>query len=215
MKFYDNDYEFAPPEGKFQTQITLLAEDTFTAAARYDRSCCLNFASHRRPGGGYQAVKDIPGPIKTQEEDLFRRSNLPELMDIPKVRQYYPLKGIQGLYCPEVTVTKGPKLEAVAPFVVSLVTVPAVINPDTKEKKDLAYKRVVRIFQIAADNKQEILILGAWGCGAFLNDPEEVALLFNLLSRTGVFQTVVYAIPGKESHNYQVFEKILFGENNG
>ncbi|MCH6577264.1 MAG: DUF2263 domain-containing protein, partial [Proteobacteria bacterium] len=57
-------------------QFSVVYEDTFTAAEEGAR--CLNFASHKRPGGGYKEVMDIKGTIRTQEEDLFRRSAVSE-----------------------------------------------------------------------------------------------------------------------------------------
>ena len=39
--------------------IVILDCDTLEAASKYPSVCCLNFASHKRPGGGYKGVKDI------------------------------------------------------------------------------------------------------------------------------------------------------------
>ncbi|HTU93886.1 MAG TPA: poly(ADP-ribose) glycohydrolase domain-containing protein, partial [Gemmataceae bacterium] len=85
MKFQENDnviyyedHRFPVFTGTHQTKISLVSDDTFSVAQQYDKAVCLNFASHKRPGGGYLSVMTRRGPIRTQEEDLFRRSDLPE-----------------------------------------------------------------------------------------------------------------------------------------
>lgn len=70
-------------------------------------------------------------------------------------------------------------------------------------------ERMRRILCIAADNHAKDLILGAWGCGVFENDPMFVSRKFcRMLTRQfdGIFETVVFAIPGKNSENYRIFE---------
>lgn len=208
MKFYDDDHQFNIVSNGYDTEITVIDEDTFTAAAQEHHPCCLNFASHKRPGGGYKSVMNLRMPIKTQEEDLFRRSDLPNVMDNRRVRQYYPLMGVKGLYCSAV-VDKDKNLDPIIPFQVSLVTVAAIVNPKPDEQP-LTEAKIRRVLDIAADNNQQTLILGAWGCGAFRNDPEVVASLFKKHLEgdfQGVFQKVIFAIPGEASHNHQVFLK--------
>ena len=56
------------------------------------------------------------------------------------------------------------------------------------------------------------ITLGAWGCGAFGNNPEKIAELFKLsLESFGRFyKRVVFAIPKAASNtNYEVFETVL------
>lgn len=227
ITFYPDDYVFEFQAGDALPRITFMDDDTFTAASRYDNACCLNFASHKRPGGGYLAVMDIRGPIRTQEEDLFRRSNLPEIMDNDKVRAYYPLREAEGLYCSGVVVSKDKKLNPINPFITSVVTVPAVVNPDMADgsmkvmtdlseaipaKHRLVIRRAERIFEIAAHNRHRVLILGAWGCGVFNNNPLVIANLFQRLitqEYVGLFDEVVFAIPGRTSANYRIFESVL------
>lgn len=53
---------------------------------------------------------------------------------------------------------------------------PADIAEDALYKLHL--KRIEKLFRVAAANKAEVLILGAFGCGAFCNPPEIVAKAF-------------------------------------
>jgi len=204
--FYDNDYQFPESptvEGK-STVVELVNRDTFVAAEvchnqGYNNICCLNFASHKRPGGGYL------GKAKAQEEDLFRRSNLPELMDTEEVRKLYPLTGVKAIYCPFVIGSID------NPFCVSVLSLPALVRPSSHQEPEIRAK-IHRIFQIARHNRAEILIIGAWGCGVFGNDPKLIARLFKevlLKDFRGVFKKIIVAIPGEMSYNYKAFEEVI------
>lgn len=211
MKFYPSGYEFEKPVSQHDTVIYVDDKDTLGAAAMFEKPCCLNFASHRRPGGGYKSVADLRMIIKTQEEDLFRRSNLPELMDTPEVRKRYPLRNLESFYTDDIFVTKGPLLENVSPFEISVITMPALVNP-TASQNNLTLQKISRILDIAVENKAKYLILGAWGCGVFRNDPEFVATGFMKCLNgdfKGVFDTVVFAIPGATSTNHQIFKSVI------
>lgn len=211
MKIYKEDHAFnLVQKDQYTTKITVEDIDTLGAAHQFQDACCLNFASHKRPGGGYKSVQHIPMPIKTQEEDLFRRSNLPDMMDNKQVRQHYPLNETKGIYSNGVQVDRDKHLIPHDPYTLSLITVAALVNPGMAHP--MTAKKVRRILEIAADNREKTLILGAWGCGAFRNDPEEIAKLFKEYLEgdfRGVFETVVFAIPGKQSQNYQVFESVF------
>ena len=210
IKLYENA-EFDLPVSKYNTSYEVVDCDTFTAAKEFPGCCCLNFASHKRVGGGYKNVRYFRGLIKTQEEDLFRRSNLPELMDIQEVRENYPLMGVKGLYTDEVIVDKDMYLNSIKSFDVSVITVAAVVSPQTTEQIEMGRKKIKLILNIAAQNNTKELILGAWGCGVFNNDPVEVAGSFHDYLENefkGVFSKVVFAIPGK-NNNFKVFDEFF------
>ena len=85
------------------------------------------------------------------------------------------------------------------------------------ELKELHIKRMRRILSIAASKGNEVVILGAYGCGAFKNPPEvvaealkQVALEFQHHFR--VIEFAVYCSP-RDDRNYQVFRKVIGGQN--
>ena len=88
---------------------------------------------------------------------------------------------------------------------------PAKITP--AELESLLTSRIKRIFEIAAANENEVLILGAFGCGAFRNPPEIVAKVFNKVMSDFLkyFDTIEYAIyhTEREIANYEVFRKVI------
>jgi hypothetical protein len=209
--FYEDEDVVTVREPRFETKFSVVDAGTLEAASRFPNPVCLSFASASSPGGGYKSVMDLPMPIKTQEEDLFRRSNLPELMDNEWVRPLYPLEGVEGLLCTDVSVTKGSRLEPIEPFYIGVVSVPAVVNPG-REQSELVARKVLRILEIASSGTNKDLILGAWGCGVFNNNPKYVAELFYAYlkgSFAGIFDHVVFAVPGVLSENYGVFKAVI------
>jgi uncharacterized protein (TIGR02452 family) len=70
---------------------------------------------------------------------------------------------------------------------------------------------VERIFRVAAKNGAEVLILGAFGCGAFRNPPEIVAEAFKTVQEKygSYFETVEYAVfcGRQETVNFDAFSE--------
>ena len=83
--------------------------------------------------------------------------------------------------------------------------------------KDKLYQlhkhRARRILTVAAQNEADVLILGAFGCGAFQNDPQVVARAYNdvLAEFSHHFRTIEFAVycrPNDDS-NYRAFKEII------
>ena len=94
------------------------------------------------------------------------------------------------------------------------------MNPDAGSKaaritrqdlRMLLEARIQRIFQVAAAEGTEILILGAFGCGAFRNPPDIVADVFRDVTSKyrKKFETIEYAVyhTDREAENYRAFQK--------
>jgi len=81
------------------------------------------------------------------------------------------------------------------------------ITPE--ELQHIHEQRARRILTVAAINKAEVLILGAFGCGAFMNDPEVVASAYKhiLLEFEHHFKTIEFAIycRSEDDSNYCAF----------
>lgn len=77
----------------------------------------------------------------------------------------------------------------------------------------LHLKRAKHILHIAAANKVDALILGAFGCGAFANDPQVVARAYRdaLKDYKRYFQYIEFAVycRADETENYDVFKRTL------
>ncbi|BCU03068.1 hypothetical protein [Pandoravirus japonicus] len=174
----------------------------------------LNMASSRRPGGGYKTG------AAAQEENIFRRSNYFQSLEDPRridrQRQWrYPLDGLCGIYSPAVSVFRGPEDEGYPfldrPVRLDFVAVAAIVRPQVRVLRDgaqrlghadadLMRRKIALILDIALAHKHDSVVLGAFGCGAFGNPPDHVALLFREVLSTDAyrcrFKHVCFAIFG-------------------
>lgn len=159
----------------------------------------LNFANGIHPGGGF-----LNG-ARAQEEVLCRSSALYlTLVGDPMYKFHVgrpqPDSTDWAIYSPDVPVFRtddGTVVEQ--PWPLSFVTsgapyAPAIGQPASG---DLLQKRIVRVLGIAAAYGHRALILGAWGCGAFKNDPRRTAKDFRQALKddfAGLFSQVVFAV---------------------
>ncbi|KAA6181834.1 TIGR02452 family protein [Thiohalocapsa marina] len=85
-----------------------------------------------------------------------------------------------------------------SPWPLSILTCAAPYAPRVGQPLagDLLQRRIHRVLAIARAFDYSALVLGAWGCGAFANDPERTARDFHaaLLQLAGGFSQVVFAI---------------------
>lgn len=191
----------------------------------------LNMANQFAPGGGYL------GGSAAQEEDLCRRTNLVPSLD----PQYYnnPCKDTapenQGigefnvLYSDAITVLRQgqdknyrfmPKKDR---FVVSVISSAAYdlnyndIQKDPKRYKEGMIKKIVMQLETALQHDHHNLVLSAFGCGAFGNDPKIIAALYKEVLAypryQKAFSQVVFAIvpshPADPRDNYKPFKDTL------
>ena len=209
---------------------------SFEAAAQYigKRTAVLNFASATNPGGG------VEKGASAQEECLCRVSTLyPCLADQKMRASFYTPHRKNGnalhnddiIYTPNVLVIKDDDHNPLSePFSVDIISCAA---PNLREQPSNQYntgdtvkvqisgdellalheKRASKIFSSAIANGVEILILGAFGCGAFQNDPHIVAQASKnvLHDFAHYFHTIEFAIfcNAKNIENYQVFLSII------
>ncbi|HEU5347072.1 MAG TPA: TIGR02452 family protein [Ktedonobacterales bacterium] len=191
------------------------------ARQQYQRIGVLNFASARKPGGGFLA-----GAV-AQEESLARSSGL--YLSLRQCSQFYDYHRAQdtSLYsdrmiyspaCPVVRDDAGNWLSR--PYMVDFITSPAPNagavmrnDPDNRERiVPVLSKRAGKVLALAAYWQCDALVLGAWGCGVFRNDPATVATIFaGYLGVGGAFYQrfhhVLFAVhdrsPGRDT--YQAF----------
>lgn len=174
-------------------KVTVVAKDTTEAALELDKPLILNFASEKRPGGGCW------NGAKGQEEFLFYHSRLDNALK----ENMYPLKPTQVIHSRRVPFIRGKDLKPIATRYMDVLTMAAIRSPELQDGKynpqdrQLMKSKVEAIFKIGATNNSE-LVLGAWGCGAFRNPPEEVAALFKeaIDKYGGYFKQIVFAIAG-------------------
>lgn len=239
---YENDVEVKIPYAhnhKYEekAKIVVSKKRSYEAAAGYKgmKTCVHNFASATTPGGG--VVKGS----SAQEECLCRTStiyfsiNEQEMWDkfyLPHRRNLDNIHNGDLIFTPGVIVMKTdtsmPKLMAEEDwYSVDVITLAAPKlrggarqgeKPRTVTDKELLAiheKRMRRFLDIAKAFNEEVLILGAFGCGAYMNSPQVVAqAMKNILpDYLYDFKTIEFAVycPPVDDTNYKVFERVLKG----
>ncbi len=214
-------------------KITVTQERTFEAVKNLKseypdlRIGVLNFASARNVGGG------VVRGAEAQEECLCRCSTLYPCLDTDYLfKNYYQMhRNLKELtytdaciYTPDIMVIKSDTAypESVPEnewYCVDVLTCPApnvsTIRISDMELMKIHKRRGSHIISIAAANNIDVLVLGAFGCGAFRNNPEIVARAYKeiLPQFTGCFKEIRFAVycPPRNTKNYDVFRKILNG----
>lgn len=165
----------------------------------------LNFASAKNPGGGF-----LNG-AKAQEESLAVSSSLyPTLTAHEEYykenRAYKSMMYLDyAIYSPEVVFFRDGRFRLVeTPVKASVLTLPAVNmgqvilkGEDVEEAKRTMRRRMKLALGIFAEQKAKHLALGAYGCGVFRNDPQEVAVWWRELLEEGMgqyFASVFHAV---------------------
>ena len=185
--------------------VEVTTESRLAAARRLgDATAALVFASARNPGGGFRTG------ARAQEEDIARASALhaclaevpafyahhradPDLrysdrvIYAPRVPVFRDDTGglLEHPHHPALIIAAAPNLRAVRQYQPDrAATMPTVLA-----------RRAVRVLDVAAAHGHRRLVLGAWGCGVFGNDPHVVAEAFAAGSRqVRFFDHVVYAV---------------------
>jgi uncharacterized protein (TIGR02452 family) len=213
------------------TAIDVTGEDSIAAARRLLAAgerhvAVLNFASARNPGGGY-----LNGAT-AQEEDLCRKSLLYTcLLAAP---DYYaahravrdPFYSHRLIYSPGVPVIRDSADRLTAPAaLVDVITCAApnagIVLRDLPGRADEIAARLTeragRVLAAASAHGAQALVLGAWGCGVFRNDPHQVAHAFRTHLLGGAFEgrfaRVAFAVYDRsaEQRNRRAFEAAFSG----
>ena len=214
-------------------EIELTTEKTVDAVLRMrgiENLGVLNFASARNPGGGW-----LTG-AKAQEESLCLCSALYESLITEKGQQYYtenfkhtlPDYTDNMIYSTKVPFFKDGDYKNVDYVLADVITCPAINRGAILKRVDMRngvkesdWDLKNRMFKILLEFKErrcKTLILGAFGCGVFDNDPNVIAKnwvdLINLEVFENSFDKIVFAVfdrPPKMSC-YSAFESQMGGK---
>lgn len=197
------DEALAQAGPSFDTAIEVVNETTLAGASELCRASAgrrvgvLNFASARNPGGGFL------GGAEAQEESLARSSALYKSQrQCPEFYAYhrahasllYSHRAIYSPGCPVFRDDAGDLLPT--PYQVDFITCPApnagaVSRNQPEDVPRIApvlRERAALVLGLALHCGAAELVLGAWGCGVFRNDPAVVAGAFReALQSDGLF----------------------------
>lgn len=207
--------------------ILVSKKKTFEAAEEYARNgetvAVLNFANSYNAGGG------VVHGARAQEECLCRISTLYDSLIAPEMREkFYEPHCKSGndfanddiIYTPKVIVFKTDTGEPVLRpesewFCADVLTcaAPCLVYGSQvtyNELERIHTSRARHILDTACKYKSDVLILGAFGCGAFCNPPEIVADVYKkvLADYIHAFKTVEFAVYCNkwDAKNYDVFK---------
>lgn len=206
------------------TKYEVTGETTLNAVRRLTLEgekniLCLNFASAKNPGGGFL------GGAQAQEESITRSSGLyPTLLLAP---DYYEtnrknrscLYTDHMIYSPKVPIFKledGTNMDDV--ITCSVITAPAVNTGVVKRNEPqnilniepYMRRRIEMVLALSLKHGYDSLVLGAWGCGVFQNDPREIALWFEDILKgkyRDQFKRVVFAVYARNERFIRPFRE--------
>ena len=227
-EFFDAQFSLGSMSRQHETKFSVVEADCLEVAELLVKAgfhpCVLNMASRQNPGGG------VLNGSGAQEENLFRRSNLFASLyqfadyaaqyGIARSAKQYPLdRNHGGIYSCDVTVFRSSESSGYAlldvPFHTSVVSVAALNRPELEKINgqlriaqhliEPTKEKMRTILRIAGKYNHNALILSAFGCGAFCNPPEHIAVLFKEvfaeMEFKGRFSLVVFAIISDQNSN--------------
>lgn len=231
----DSDKRYAE-----KARIVVSKKKSFEAAAGYKgmKICVHNFASATTPGGGVVKGSSAQEECLCRTSSLYFSLDTKEMWDSFYKPHREKLDNIHNddlIYTPDVVVFK---TDTAVPksmveedwYAVDVITLAAPKlryqngmgnngrprqNTKVTDKELLAIheKRMRRFLDVAKAKGEEVLILGAFGCGAFMNSPEVVAqAMKNILpDYLYDFKAIEFAVycSANDNTNYKVFERIL------
>ena len=183
----------------------------------------LNFASAKNPGGGF-----LNGAL-AQEESIAVGSGLYDTQ-LKNEKYYLENRACKTMmytdymiYSPEVVFIRDERLNLLEnPVMANIITAPAVNYGQVLLKKEdsvLAQKlmkiRMRKVLALFAEKKNTDIILGAYGCGVFRNDPYTIVKYWKELlydeNYISYFENIIFAVfdNSKNQECIKAFEKLI------
>ena len=211
-------YSEMPERGEdlHEPKIVLINTDSVDALFKEGagKTAVLNFASYKNPGGMF-----INGS-SAQEESLCHESFLFNVLK--ECSEYYEWNNKhknkalylnRALYSPKVVFIHNDKTllcDVITCAAPNYSAAKKYQNVSEEENERYLKSRILFVRNIAEIEGVKTLILGAYGCGVFGQNPETVANFFKEAFATTSVQKIVYAVPGNDK-NYLTFKRIFGG----
>ena len=222
-KVYRENYKFDDVKPTGNNKTIKVVSKTTTEAAREivenvngRKVCALNFASFKHPGGGF-----IRGAL-AQEEAICHETDLYSILHYFEPTYYFDnfnnlnramyLDG--AIYTPNVlSFDKDEKKIAFDVLTCAAPNWGAARRSGKFTEEDLRkviHNRIEFMYNILNEQKVDIAVLGAWGCGVFKLKAEMVAKEFESLFGMLNCSAVIFAVPkSRTTDNYYRFMEVL------
>lgn len=227
-KVYREPSRCSMSDANIKCNVTILMNDTVSVIwnirnhSKDAKIAALNFADPYVPGGL------VEQGANTQEESLCRCSNLYEsLIKEECISEYYNYnKSLNNnifsdriIYSKNVVFFRDNITYNITNNYATcdIITSPAPLG-DVRYQNEVLYNktitnRIESILKVAMSNDIDVLILGAWGCGAFHNRPKIIAKAFHdAICNISRIKNIIFAIPCPNNvpdNTYSTFETIL------
>lgn len=200
-------------------EIGVCDTDSVSAIFQFQqgKTAVLNFASFKEPGG-----KFIEGSI-AQEECLCHASCLYNVL-VQFTDSYYKwnnenknraLYMDRALYTPDIVFESGDGKQMMCDVITCAApnksAAQKYCNVSDKENADVLESRIRFLLSVAQEHESKTLVLGAYGCGVFGQNPYEVATTFKnvLQNELWGFERVIFAIPSGKNENLTAFLQVF------
>lgn len=222
-------------------EVVISKKKTYEAASCYkgQKTAVHNFASASNPGGGVERGASAQEECLCRCSNLYFCLNTPDMWSTfynPHRNTHNPIHNDDIIFTPGIKVfktdTNEPKLmDEKDWYDVDVITCAAPnlrAQPSNRynsgdgnktvvmRDKDLLVlheKRLRRILDVAVMENVETIVLGAFGCGAFSNNPEVVALAASNVVKEYLkaFKNIEFAVycSPRDEKNYIIFERVL------
>lgn len=224
-----------------KANVVVSKKRTYEAAKAYkgNHVAVHNFASATNPGGGVVNGAGAQEECLCRCSNLYFCLNTPDMWWMfytPHRAAHDPIHNDDIIYTPDIVVfktdTDRPELmERDDWYIVDVITCAApnlreppsnrynsgdgtrAVTLSDRELQVIHEKRLRRILDSAVMNHADTVILGAFGCGAFCNEPQVVATAAANVVRDYMYafkniEFAVYCRPSDDS-NYRVFNSVL------
>lgn len=192
--------------------IKIIDCDTITAALDNPGSAVLNFASYKNPGGGF-----IRGTM-AQEEAICHESTLYNVLSRKEDFYIWNRNNLNNslyqdriLWTPNIILKRNGTLGCCDVITCAAPNWAAAQKNGVKREDNMQAlrSRIRNIINVAAVYNEKSLILGAYGCGVFGQDAEEVAKIFEEeVGTASMIPRIIFAIPSGNG-NYEKFMKVF------
>ena len=187
---------------------------------RVGQLCILNFASSKNPGGGFERG------VMAQEEALCYASNLHDCLKKHMSFYEYNREHLnKSQYSDGIIYTKDVlffrnSFNNINPHFADVITCAAPnwgasrrLGVTLKENNETISRRIEQVLKVAIANENKVIVLGAFGCGVFKNDPNYVAKeMFRLLVIEGYdkyFEEIIFAMNENKGKNVEAFKTVF------
>ena len=226
-EIYDYFEDYGDKQKHTKCKITVQNMDTFDMAEKMcesnqERVAVLNFACPIEAGGGVRR-----GAV-SQEETLCLRSSLLESLE--NANDYYTYnRSLKHTFVASDAIIISENVEVFrnsdygyrkSPFQVDILSCAAPFvspfshcleNYTKAQMEELWFQRISCVILTLIKHSYRYVVLGAWGSGAYNNDPRLVAhayqRVFDAIGIDGYFDEVCFAIKGEE--NLKIYKEVF------